>query len=253
LPSTQREWLAVSKRFEERWNFPHAIGAIDGKHVNIVAPRDSGSEYFNYKRYFSIVLLVVVDADYNFIYADAGGKGGISDGGIFKNTRLYQRLENRQLNIPPPEPLRVPYQIAVPYFLLGDKAFAFTEYCIRPYGGVNSPDSMERTFNKRHSRARMPVENTLGILASRFRVLKGPIHLEPDVAKNVVLTTVFLHNFLRRRASRNTYTPPSAFDRVVDGQLQPRSFFHNIFASRGDMSSLAATSAHASFFKTMFL
>lgn len=184
-----------------------------------MAPRDSGSEYFNYKRFFSIVLLVVVDADYNFIYADAGGKGGISDGGIFKNTRLYQRLENKQLNIPPPEPLRVPYRTAVPYFLLGDKAFAFTDYCIRPYGGVHSPDSIERTFNKRHSRARMPVENSLGILASRFRVLKGPIHLEPDIAKNVVLTTIYLHNFLRKRASRSTYTPPSAFDRVVDGRL----------------------------------
>ncbi|XP_058122824.1 uncharacterized protein LOC131264559 [Anopheles coustani] len=107
LPSTQEEWLAISKKFEERWNFPHAIGAIDEKHVRIVAPRDSGSEYFNYKR---IVLLIVVDADYNFINADAGGKGRISDGG---NTRLYQRLENKQLNMPPPEPLRARFHFLV--------------------------------------------------------------------------------------------------------------------------------------------
>uniref|UniRef100_A0A182PWM5 DDE Tnp4 domain-containing protein n=1 Tax=Anopheles epiroticus TaxID=199890 RepID=A0A182PWM5_9DIPT len=197
LPSTQEEWLAVSKRFEERWKFPHAIGAIDGKHVHIVAPRDSGSEYFNYKNFFSIVLMVVVDADYNFMYADAGGKGGISDGGIFKNTRLYQRLENKRMNIPPPEPLQIPYQTEVPYFMLGDKAFAFTEYCIRPYGGNHGPDTAERIFNKKHSTARMPVENSLGILCNRFRVLKGPIHLQPDYAKEVIITTVYLHNFLR--------------------------------------------------------
>nr|XP_049466041.1 uncharacterized protein LOC120957856 [Anopheles coluzzii] len=217
LPSTEEEWLAISRRFEQRWRFPHAIGAIDGKHVEIICPRNSGSEYHNYQKFFSIVLMVVVDADYNFLWADAGGKGGISDGGIFKNTRLYHKLENDQLNIPPATPLQVPYQTPVPYFILGDKAFAFTNYCLRPYSGVHPPDSMERIFNKMHSTCRMPVENSLGILANRWRVLKG-IQLQPDVAKNIVLTTVYLHNFLRKHASRDTYTPPSAFDRVVRGR-----------------------------------
>uniref|UniRef100_A0A182PX44 DDE Tnp4 domain-containing protein n=1 Tax=Anopheles epiroticus TaxID=199890 RepID=A0A182PX44_9DIPT len=219
FPSTQDEWLEISKKFEERWKFPHAIGAIDGKHVNIVCPQNSGSDYFNYKNFYSIVLMVVVDADYNFLYADVGGKGGISDGGIFKNTRLYQRMENRQLNLPPPEPLQVPYQTEVPYFLLGDKAFAFTEYCIRPYGGMHSPHSIERIFNKIHSSARMPVENSRGILVNRFRALKGPIHLQPSDAKHIVLSTILLHNFLCSRASRNSYTPESAFDRIVNGRV----------------------------------
>nr|XP_040237731.2 uncharacterized protein LOC120958789 [Anopheles coluzzii] len=35
LPSTEEKWLAISRRFEQRWRFPHAIGAIDGKHVEI--------------------------------------------------------------------------------------------------------------------------------------------------------------------------------------------------------------------------
>ncbi|XP_041772354.1 protein ALP1-like [Anopheles merus] len=185
LPSTEEEWLAISRRFEQRWRFPHAIGAIDGKHVEIICPRNSGSEYHNYQKFFSIVLMVVVDTDYNFLWTDAGGKGGISDGGIFKNTRLYHKLlENDQLNIPPATPLQVPYQTPVPYFILGDKAFAFTNYCLRPYSGVHPPDSMERTFNKMHSTCRMPVENSLGILANRWRVLKG-IQLQPDVAKTL--------------------------------------------------------------------
>ena len=31
VPSTEAEWLNISKRFEEKWNFPHVLGAIDGK------------------------------------------------------------------------------------------------------------------------------------------------------------------------------------------------------------------------------
>uniref|UniRef100_A0AAG5D0Z1 DDE Tnp4 domain-containing protein n=1 Tax=Anopheles atroparvus TaxID=41427 RepID=A0AAG5D0Z1_ANOAO len=83
VPSTREEWLRVSDNFEAKWNFPHAIGAIDGKHVRIQAPKNSGSHYFNYKIFFSIVLMAIVDADYNFLYADVGCQGRMSDGGLW--------------------------------------------------------------------------------------------------------------------------------------------------------------------------
>ncbi|XP_031328228.1 uncharacterized protein LOC116159399 [Photinus pyralis] len=62
LPSSNEEWLAVAKEFEEKWNFPHVIGAMDGKHVQLQAPWNSGTEYYNYKGFFSIVLFALVDA-----------------------------------------------------------------------------------------------------------------------------------------------------------------------------------------------
>ena len=30
-PDTAEEWTNISNQFEEQWNYPHVIGAIDGK------------------------------------------------------------------------------------------------------------------------------------------------------------------------------------------------------------------------------
>jgi hypothetical protein len=53
------DWLVVSKEFEEKWNYPSCIGAIDGKHIAIQNPNDSGSEFYNYKHFYSVLLLLM--------------------------------------------------------------------------------------------------------------------------------------------------------------------------------------------------
>ena len=52
--------------------------------------------------YFSLVLLALVDADYKFLWVNAGASGSSSDAQIFNRKR---RIENGTLGLQPPEPL----------------------------------------------------------------------------------------------------------------------------------------------------
>ena len=56
-PTDPEDWKKIEERFRNSWNVPHAVSALDGKHIAIKKPKKSGSGYFNYKGYFSLVLL----------------------------------------------------------------------------------------------------------------------------------------------------------------------------------------------------
>lgn len=187
LPTSPAEWENIAQRFEDLWNFPNCLGAIDGKHVVIQAPIKSGSDFINYKSHFSIVLMALVDADYNFTFVDMGCQGRISDGVVFNNCTLYKKIEEGSLNTSAPKPLPA-RTFKLPYVLLAD--FRLTENIMKPYSGYHHNDSVERVFNYQLSRARRIVENAFGIASSVFRVLRKPLLLEPEKAALEVMTVV---------------------------------------------------------------
>lgn len=76
--------IKICCRFLHKWDFPNCIGAVDGKHVQVKSPPNTHSEYFNYKKTFSINLMAVVDAEYRFLMIDVGQKGSVSDGGVWE-------------------------------------------------------------------------------------------------------------------------------------------------------------------------
>ena len=45
-PQSSKDCENISRGFENRWNFPHCVGALDGKHVAIQVPAKSGSLFY---------------------------------------------------------------------------------------------------------------------------------------------------------------------------------------------------------------
>nr|XP_047141117.1 uncharacterized protein LOC124816125 [Hydra vulgaris] len=158
VPSEKQEWKTIAKEFENMWNFPHAIGAIDGKHIVMQAPHNGGSEYFNYKKTHSIVLLAVCNAKYEFTMVDIGDSGRQSDGSVFNNCSLGYAIENNKLNIPDPEYIGNSEKV-LPYVLVADDAFGLKRHMMKPYPNQNILLD-QKIFNYRLSRARRVIENT---------------------------------------------------------------------------------------------
>lgn len=203
LPEPTAEmWNSTEKTFSERWNFPNCIGALDGKHIVIEAPRKSGSLYFNYKKTFSIVLMALVDADYRFIAVDVGAYGKNSDSGIFSNSSLGKALNEGRFNIPADKPLPGTDD-PVPHVIVGDEAFPLQRNIMRPYPGSQlDNDESKRIFNYRLSRARRISENAFGILTQKFRIFQRRIKMNPGKVDKIVLAACCLHNFMLTRDDR---------------------------------------------------
>jgi hypothetical protein len=200
IPKTEAEWKVMANGFNDQWNFPNCLGAVDGKHVSIKKPPHTGSYYYNYKTFFSIVLIAVVNSNYEFHRVDASINGRISDGGILGNTAFGKTLVDKLLKIP--EPGTLPNnEKKLPLVFVGDDAFALTENFMKPYGQTGLT-AEQRIFNYRLSRASRVVENSFGILVSRFGVLQRPIALSPQKAQTTALTCCYLHSYLLRNQAQ---------------------------------------------------
>lgn len=198
IPKPSAEsFAAAAQGFEKKAHFPNCIGAVDGKHIEIIKPHDSGSMFFNYKGYFSIVLMAVVDSEYRFTFVDIGAYGKDADPTIFGNTSFWKDVESGKLELPPPKPLPETND-SVPYVFVGDEAFSLHTNMMRPFGG-RLHSVTKRVFNYRLTVARRFVECAFGILSNKWRIFHRPLNVSIPLATRIVQACCVLHNFVRER------------------------------------------------------
>ncbi|CAK1586959.1 unnamed protein product [Parnassius mnemosyne] len=163
--------------------------------------------------------MALVDRNFCVMFCHIGNKGKISDGTVFRDSVLFEKLQRNSLQLPQPKPLSNG-DVNVPYVFVADNGFPLHRNIMKPFPGEHSEGSTRRNFNRKLSSVRIVVENTFGVMSARFRVLRKPITLQPNKASKVVMACSLLHNFLRKSCnSRSIYTPSGYIDTVVNGEI----------------------------------
>ena len=178
------------------------------------APR-TGSLYYNYKKFFSVILFALCDADYKFLWTEVGCNGIASDGQIFNQCELEELVQNGTIRFPDPEPLPGDDR-DMPYFIAGDDAFPLKKWLMKPFS-TRGLDERCRIFNYRLSRGQCVVENAFIIPANRFSLLLGRMRQKPKVVCKIIMACICLHNLMRVRY-------PRANNHLVDREDQ----LHNV-------------------------
>ncbi|KAI4454336.1 hypothetical protein MML48_9g00005771 [Holotrichia oblita] len=111
----------INGDIEESANIPKVVGAIDGTHIKILAPKENVESYINIKSFHSIQLQVVCDNETRkFLHCFTGYPGSVNDQRVFKFSGM-QELCNKAECFPEE------------CHLIGDAAYVNQKRLLTPY------------------------------------------------------------------------------------------------------------------------
>ena len=220
FPRNEEEFREKILDMEELRQFPCSWAAIDGCHIPLKCPTgglQANKEYHNFKNFYSIVLMGMVDARRRFVWASCGFPGNSHDSIIFQSTSLWSKITGGQTI---PDIVKDVEGVKVPPLMLGDSAFPIQSWLMKPYtSAVLTP--LQQYFNYRLSRARMVIEEAYGELKGRWRVLQRKCESAQKEVRDNTLACIALHNICIERGE----TLCRQLDATVDpatNQRRPR-------------------------------
>lgn len=217
MPKSETDFFQKISEMEQTWQFPCCWGAIDGCHIPIKCPPgglESCKEYHNFKNFYSIVLMAMVDSKYRFTWGSCGFPGNSHDSVIFQSTDLWEQIQGGGYI---PNIVRNLNGVEVPPLILADSAFQLKPWLMKPYTNAKL-NPKQRYFNYRLSRARMVTEGAYGQLKGRWRLLMRKCDSFPDEVKTVTLACMVLHNICISRGD----VMPRTLDITIDPNTNQR-------------------------------
>lgn len=140
----REEQAQIAQSFLQKTGFPGIVGCIDGSHIPIPGPLKHRAAYINRKGFPSMQVQAVCDDNLRFLDIFAGWPGSVHDARVFRNSPLCRLLEEGHVH--------------GDNHLLGDSAYALTEYMVVPFRDNGHLAEEQETYNTRHSSARMVIE-----------------------------------------------------------------------------------------------
>ena len=170
FPSSEEHMKEKIIDMEERWQFPCCWSAVDGCHISIKCPdggAEAAKEYHNFKNFYSVILMGLVNAKYRFVWASVGFPGNSHDSIILQSTQVWKDITQNNII---PSISKMIGGVKVGPLIVADSAFPCTTWIMKPFTHATLVPE-ERNFNYRLSRARTVTEAAYGRLKGRFRVL----------------------------------------------------------------------------------
>ena len=217
FPRNEEEFQEKILDVEELRQFPCSWAAIDGCHIPLKCPAgglQANKENHKFKHFSSIVLMGMVDARLRFVWASCGFPGNSHDSVIFQSTNLWSKITRGQTI---PDIGKDVEGVNVPPLILGDSAFSFQSWLMKPYTSAVLTSS-QQYFNYRLSRARMSIEEAYGELKGRWRILQRKCESAQEEVRDNTLACIVLHNICIERGE----TLCRQIDGIVDAATNQR-------------------------------
>lgn len=171
---------SVITGFQGKSKFPNVLGAIDGSHIEITAPKEHASSYINRKGFHSVVLQGVCDHKLRFLHCSVGEPGSMHDARVLRRSEVQEMLTCDHF--------------PVGSHLIGDAAYPIGPYLMTPYRDNGHLSSRQKRYNTELSRARVTIERAFGLLKNRFRRLFRVETKRPDIIVTLVIVACIFHN-----------------------------------------------------------
>ncbi|KAL1454547.1 hypothetical protein WDU94_010778 [Cyamophila willieti] len=182
---TEVDAAVISAKFKAIAGFPNVIGAIDGSHIPSKVREDIADDYLNRKMFHSIVLQGICTSEKLFTNVSVGCPGRMHDSRVLQWSQIYSKVESEG-------PTSLFYE---DYHLLGDSAYGTKSWLLSPYKATRPLTRKQRNYNYVHSKTRVPIENTFGLLKNRWRRLQYVNVYDVITTVHIVIACCVLHNF----------------------------------------------------------
>ena len=192
MPKSQEDLERKILDMEELWQFPCCWVALNGCHVPIKCPPggpETCREYHNFKNFYSVVLMAMVDSHYRFVWSSCGYPGNSHDAIILRSTNLWNSIQDGLL----PNMAKVVGEVNVSPLII---AFPLRTWLMNSYkNAVLNPQ--QRYFIYRLSRGSMVTEEAYGQLKGTWRLLlrkKKTNESDKEHVRTATLACMVLHN-----------------------------------------------------------
>ncbi|XP_033971722.1 putative nuclease HARBI1 [Trematomus bernacchii] len=146
----------IKEGFYSMAGFPRGLGCIDCTHIPISASLgENEGDYVNRKTFHSLNIQATCDHRCLNTSLEAKWPGSVHDSRIFSESSLCHKLEQGLFS----------------GVLLGDRGYACQPFLMTLY--PNPGEGPQTSFNVAHTKTRVRIEMTFGLLKARFTCLRG--------------------------------------------------------------------------------